>query len=135
MLSIVRIVFALLFIVHGTQKLFGLPSGMGPVPMASQMGVGAVLETVGGLLLLLGLFTRPVAFVLAGQMAVAYFQFHAPSGFWPSNNKGEPAVLFCFIWLYYFVAGPGAWSLDSLLAKARPKPKAAVRGKQATAVG
>jgi putative oxidoreductase len=107
-------VAALLFMAHGTQKLFAWPVGepQPTVPLFSLMGLAGVLETFGGLLLALGLFTRPVAFVLAGEMAVAYFMAHAPRGFWPILNKGEPAVLFCFLFLYLAAAGGGPWSLD-----------------------
>jgi len=85
--------------------------------LMSQMGVGAILELVGGTLLLVGLFTRPAAFILSGEMAVAYFQFHFPNGFWPLVNQGQPAVLFCFIWLYFSAAGAGPWSLDAALRR------------------
>ena len=114
--SVLRIVVAFLFIAHGTQKFFGFPAAdaRATVPLLSQLGLASVLEMVGGLLLLLGLFTRPVAFVLAGEMAVAYFTAHAPRGFWPLVNRGEPAVLFCFTWLYFAAAGAGPWSLDAL---------------------
>jgi putative oxidoreductase len=101
-------------------KLFGWPAAMpggGTVPLLSQMGVGGAMEIVGGTLLLLGLFTRPVAFILSGEMAVAYFQFHAPQSFWPVVNQGQPAVLYCFIWLYLSAAGGGPWSLDALRRK------------------
>jgi putative oxidoreductase len=81
------------------------------------MGLGAVLEVFGGALLLLGLFTRPVSFLLAGEMAVAYFQFHAPRGFWPTLNDGVPAVLYCFLWLFFSAAGAGPWSLDARRGK------------------
>jgi len=115
--SVLRIVAAALFIVPGTMKLFAFPVGVPPnggtVPLISQLGLGAVLEAFGGVLLLVGLFTRPVAFLLAGEMAVAYFQFHAPKGFWPAVNGGQPAILFCFIWLYLSAAGAGPWSLDA----------------------
>jgi len=117
LLSVLRIVAALMFIQAGTVKLFGWPMEMpggGTPPLMSQIWIGAVLETVGGFLLLIGLFTRPVAFVLAGEMAVAYFQFHYPQGFWPVVNQGQPAVLYCFIWLYLSAAGAGPWSLDAL---------------------
>ena len=120
--SVLRIVAAFMFLQAGTMKLFGWPAAMpggGSVPIMSQMWIGAVLELVGGGLLVLGLFTRPVAFVLAGEMAVAYFQFHAPQGFWPIVNQGQPAVLYCFIWLFFSAAGGGAWSLDALIAKRR----------------
>lgn len=117
LLSALRMVAALMFIQSGTMKLFGWPMAMpdGATPaLLSQMGIGALLEVVGGALLLVGLFTRPVAFILSGEMAVAYFQFHAPSGFWPIVNQGQPAVLYCFIWLYVSAAGAGPWSLDAL---------------------
>jgi putative oxidoreductase len=116
--SVLRIVAAFLFIQHGTMKLFAFPVGIPPdgstVPLFSQAGLAGVLETVGGLLLLLGLFTRPVAFVLSGEMAVAYFLVAAPLGFWPIMNNGVTPSLFCFIWLYVSAAGPGPWSLDAL---------------------
>jgi putative oxidoreductase len=83
----------------------------------TQVGIGGLLEVVGGALLLVGLFTRPVAFLLSGEMAVAYFQFHAPQGLWPIVNQGQPAVLYCFIWLYFSAAGAGPWSLDALRKK------------------
>lgn len=81
------------------------------------VGIGGLLEVVGGGLMLVGLFTRPVAFVLSGMMAVAYFQFHAPGGFWPTVNGGVPAVLYCFVWLYFSAAGAGPWSLDAKRGK------------------
>lgn len=119
LLSVLRIVAGLLFMQAGTIKLFGWPmaSPAGTPELMSQIGIGAVLELVGGALLLLGLFTRPAAFVASGEMAVAYFQFHAPQGFWPAVNQGQPAVLYCFIWLYVSAAGPGPWSLDALRRK------------------
>lgn len=121
--SVLRIVAALMFIVAGTIILFAFPMGMPPnggtAPLTSQIGFGGALELVGGSLLLLGLFTRPVAFVLSGLMAVAYFQFHAPQGFWPNLNNGIPAVLYCFLWLYFSAAGPGSWSLDALIRRKR----------------
>jgi len=119
--SILRIAAAFMFMAHGTMKLFAFPVGVPPkgvtVVLLSQSGLGGILETFGGLLLLLGLFTRPVAFILAGEMAVAYFQFHFPRGFWPLLNQGELAALYCFLWLYFSAAGPGPWSLDALRAK------------------
>ena len=117
--SVLRIVVAFLFIAHGTQKFFGFPAAeaRATVPLLSQLGLASVLEMVGGLLLLLGLFTKPIAFVVAGEMAVAYFTAHAPRGFWPLVNRGEPAVLFCFTWLYFAAAGAGPWSLDALRAR------------------
>jgi putative oxidoreductase len=117
MLSVLRLVVGFLFIVHGTQKLFGIPASMpgGPVSVQSLIGAAGVLETIGGTLILLGLLTRPVAFVLAGEMAVAYFMQHAPQGFWPLVNGGEQAVLYCFLFLYFATAGGGPISLDSLI--------------------
>lgn len=120
MLSVLRIVAAFLFIPSGTVKLFAFPMPMPPgneLVFMSQVWIGGVLETFGGLLLLLGLFTRASAFILSGTMAVAYFQFHAPGGFWPVVNGGGPAATFCFIWLYIFFAGPGPLSLDAVWAK------------------
>ena len=117
--SVLRMVAALMFIQAGTIKLFGwpMPSPAGVPPLMSQIGIGAWMEVVGGALLLVGLFTRPVAFLLAGEMAVAYFQFHQPNGFWPAVNQGIPAVLYCFIWLYLSAAGAGPWSVDALRKK------------------
>ena len=117
-LSTLRIAAAFLFIQFGTAKWFAFPAPImpdgGTAPLASLAGIAAVLETVGGSLMLLGLFTRPVAFVLSGQMAVAYFIGHAPQGFWPVLNQGHPAVLFSFVWLHFSAAGAGPWSLDAL---------------------
>ena len=115
LLSILRIVAAFLFMAHGGQKLFNFPPSANPAgELPPLILMAGVLEFFGGLVLLLGLFTRAVAFVLAGQMAVAYFTAHAPGGFWPLLNKGELAVLFCFVFLYFSSAGGGAWSLDRL---------------------
>jgi putative oxidoreductase len=114
LLSLLRIVAALIFLEHGTQKLFGFPpraSGMGPETF-SLIWFAAVMEVVGGLLLLLGLFTRPVAFILSGEMAFAYFLSHAPRNFFPALNGGDAAILYCFVFLYMVAAGGGAWSLD-----------------------
>jgi putative oxidoreductase len=128
LLSVLRVVAAFLFIAHGAQKLFGFlaPLGAAAPPAFSQMWVGGVLELLGGALLLVGLFTRPVAFILSGMMAVAYFQFHAPGGFWPLQNKGESAVLYSFLFLFLSVAGGGAWGVDRLLrrdaSEAHPLP-------------
>jgi putative oxidoreductase len=117
MQGVLRIVAALLFILPGTMKLFAFPAGIPPAggtaPFLTQVWIGGVLEVVGGALLLVGLFTRPVAFLLSGEMAVAYFQFHAPKGFWPVLNGGVAAVLYCFVWLYFSAAGAGPWSLDA----------------------
>jgi putative oxidoreductase len=118
--SVLRVVAAFLFIQVGTMKMFGWPMAMpnnAPYVLFSQVGVAGVLEVFGGGLLLLGLFTRPVAFILSGEMAVAYFQFHQPNGTWPLVNQGQPAVLFCFIFLYLAAAGAGPWSLDKALRK------------------
>ena len=115
--SVLRVVAAAMFILSGTMKLFAWPMGMPPdggtASFPSQVWLGGVLEVFGGALVLVGLFTRPVAFVLSGEMAVAYFQFHFPQGFWPTQNGGIPAALYCFVWLYLSAAGAGAWSMDA----------------------
>jgi putative oxidoreductase len=120
--SVLRIMAGALFMSAGAVALFAFPVGVPPnggtVPLFSQVGLGAVLELVGGAFLLVGLFTRPVAFVLAGEMAVAYFQFHAPQSFWPVVNGGIPAILDCFVFLYLSAAGAGPWSLDARRGKA-----------------
>lgn len=111
-LAVLRIVTALLFLAHGTAKLLGFPDlGFSPALMSLPWLAGA-LEIVGGLMLVFGLYTRLVAFILCGEMAVAYFMAHAPQGFYPIQNGGELAVLYCFIFLYFVFAGTGAWSLD-----------------------
>jgi putative oxidoreductase len=113
-LALLRIAAALLFIAHGLQKYFGFPVP-GPFGLAapvSLMGLAGALELVGGGLILIGLFTRPAAFILCGMMAVAYFMAHAPRGFFPIVNQGEAAILFCFAFLLLAAAGPGAWSID-----------------------
>ncbi len=116
LLSVLRFILGFLFVAHGTQKLFNMPaSERGAPPLLSFMGFTGVLEFVGGLLILFGLFTRPTAFILSGMMAVAYFMAHAPGGFLPIVNKGELAVIFCFVFLFLSVAGGGSWSLDNLL--------------------
>jgi putative oxidoreductase len=120
LLSVLRIVAGFMFLQSGTVKWFGWPMAMpdgATVSLMSQTGIGGLLELVGGALLLVGLFTRPVAFVLSGEMAVAYFQFHQPNGPWPVVNQGQPAVLYCFIFLYLSAAGGGAWSLDRIRRK------------------
>jgi putative oxidoreductase len=109
-LSVLRIIVALLFLEHGLQKFFGFPSA-GP-PMTSLLYVQGVIEIVGGILLLLGAYTRVVAFILAGDMAFAYFMAHFPRSFFPAANFGDSAVLYCFIFLYMVFAGPGRWSVD-----------------------
>ena len=117
-LALLRIVTALLFIAHGTGKLLGFPElGFRP-ELFSLFGLAGAIEIVGGILLILGLFTRPVAFILSGEMAVAYFMAHAPNAFFPIQNQGESAVLFCFIFLFLVFAGPGAWSFDGKRAGA-----------------
>jgi len=117
-------VAAFLFIAHGTQKLFGFPAPLpgGPVAIGSLFGAAGIIEAVGGTLLLVGLFTRPVAFVLAGEMAAAYFKAHVPGGFWPLVNGGELAVLYCFTFLFFASAGGGRWSLDALIGRAPGMP-------------
>jgi putative oxidoreductase len=119
--SLLRIVASFMFVLHGLVKALGMFGGMDRHGAAAAMGsmgwVAGWIEIVGGVLLLLGLFTRPVAFILSGEMAVAYFMVHFPGGFWPVSNGGEPAVLYCFLFLYFVTAGPGAWSLDSLIWK------------------
>jgi putative oxidoreductase len=141
LLSVLRIITAFLFIAHGGQKLFGYPAAPPPSPeerakqecvqkcspqppqqqggMSPMIMVAGVLEFFGGLLLLVGFFTRPVAFILSGLMAVAYFMAHAPQGFWPVLNRGETAVLYCFIFLYLAAAGGGPWSVDHCLTRGR----------------
>jgi putative oxidoreductase len=118
LLSLLRIVTAFLFTAHGTQKLLGFPVPPSfPLELWSLAGVAGMLELVGGALMLIGLFTRPVAFVLSGLMAFAYFLAHAPEAFWPIVNRGELAVLYCFVFLYLAAAGGGPWSLDAWLRK------------------
>ena len=121
---LLRVVAGFLFAQAGSVILFGWFGGMpGPPgsapPLMSQLGIGGVLEFFGGLAIVLGFFTRPVAFILSGEMAVAYWQFHAPHGAWPLQNQGVPAVLFCFIFLYMAARGGGEWSLDALLRSRR----------------
>ena len=121
LLSVLRIMSALLFLEHGTSKLLGFPPspmpGHGPFQLFSMVGFSGVLEFVGGILLAIGLFTRVTAFILSGEMAVAYFMVHAPKGFFPmmmGGNNGELAVLYCFVFLYLAAAGGGPWSIDRL---------------------
>lgn len=119
LLSVLRIMAGLLFMCHGGQKLFNCPPSDPPMNFAmfSLPWISGILEFFGGLLIVLGLFTRPVAFILSGQMAVAYFMVHAKGGFWPILNHGELAVLYCFVFLYFAAAGPGPLSLDYLIRR------------------
>ena len=112
--SLARIVIGFTFSLHGWQKFFGMFGGLGghKLPLTSMLGAAGVIETIGGALIILGLFTRPVAFLLAGEMAIGYFTAHAPRGFWPLTNGGELAVFYCFYFLWLSAAGPGPWSLD-----------------------
>ena len=119
-----RIVAGFLFTLHGAQKLFGVLGRDAVDSLMSQMGIAGILEFAGGLLILVGLFTRPVAFLVSGQMAVAYFTVHAPQGFWPvgsggAGNGGELAALYCFAWLFFFAHGAGRVSVDAMLAGRR----------------
>ena len=125
-LSLLRIVAALIYWQHGLQKLFNFPpSPRGPMPFVldSLIGVAGVIETFGGVLLIVGLLTRPVAFITCGEMAVAYFKAHLPRGVFPINNMGETPVLLCFIFLLLVFAGAGPWSLDALISNRRPPVK------------
>ncbi len=119
--SVMRVVAGFTFSLHGFQKLFGLFGGMGAMGPRAHFPtlpwLAGVLECFGGVLILVGLFTSPVAFILSGEMAVGYFMFHFPRGFWPIKNGGELAVLYCFLYLYLFVAGGGPLSADALIRK------------------
>ncbi len=120
-LSLLRIVAALIFLLHGSSKLLGFPPSEMPMPPAmSLLWFGGVLELIGGLMLLFGLLSRPVAFILSGEMAVAYWMFHAPQSTFPSVNGGDAAILFCFVFLLIAAAGPGPWSIDAALRRQRP---------------
>ena len=112
-LGVLRIMTALQFIEHGSQKLFNFPASAQPHVLSGLSLTAGILEFAGGILLALGLFTRPVAFLLCGEMAIAYFMAHMPRNFFPANNGGDAAILFCFIFLYVFFAGPGAFALDN----------------------
>jgi len=122
---LLRVVSGFLFLQAGGLILFGwyggMPGSPGTPHLMSETGIGGVLEFFGGIMILLGLFTRPVAFILSGMMAVAYWQFHAPQGGWPLQNQGVPAVLFCFIFLYMAARGGGDWSLDALMRRKRSR--------------
>ncbi|NEJ25479.1 DoxX family membrane protein [Rhizobium leguminosarum] len=112
-LAALRIITALLFIEHGTMKLFAFPAAQMAGSLPPLMLFAALLELIGGILILVGLLTRPVAFLLAGEMAVAYFMAHAPNSFFPAVNQGDAAILFCFVFLYLFFSGPGAFAVDN----------------------
>jgi putative oxidoreductase len=113
-LTLLGIMAGLLFLEHGTQKLLGFPPSINPGPaLLSLMGIQGIIEVIGGALIVIGLFTRPVAFILSGDMAVGYFMSHFPASFFPIVNRGDAAVLYCFIFLYLAAAGGGAWSLDA----------------------
>jgi putative oxidoreductase len=116
-LSVLRIMTGLLFLEHGTGKYLGFPPLERVPDPLSMGGVGGMLELVGGALIVLGLFTRPVAFLLSGEMAIAYFYAHAPRVFFPVLNGGEAAILYCFVFLYFFFAGAGPWSLDAMIKR------------------
>ena len=118
-LSVVRIVVGLLFLEHGTAKFLGFPATQRAPEALSMSGVGGLLELIGGALIVVGLLTRPVAFLLCGEMAVAYFYAHFPRNFFPVINGGDAAILYCFVFLYLMFAGAGPWSLDALLARGR----------------
>lgn len=121
MLSVLRIVVALVFMEHGTQKLLAFPDGkLAGMPFGSLVAWSGVIELGTGALMALGLFTRPAAFLASGTMAVAYWVAHAPRDFFPVNNGGDAAILYCFLFLYLVFAGPGPWSLDARLAQRRP---------------
>ncbi len=127
-LSLYRIIAGVIFVSSGTMKLFNVPAmppGQPPIELMSQMGIGGVLELVGGILIVLGLFTRPTAFILSGMMAVAYFQFHQPMALWPTSNGGIPAILYCWFFLYLVFAGAGEWSLDAMIARSRGETRRA----------
>lgn len=121
LLAVLRIVTGLLFLEHSLIKLFGFPPGGVPGLQhpVSELWIAGIIELVTSILVILGLFTRPAAFVAAGEMAIAYWTFHAKMGFYPAVNKGEAAILFCFVFLYLAAAGPGAWSLDRIVFRRR----------------
>lgn len=121
--AILRIMTALLFMEHGTAKLlhFPVPQPGAPTPLPALLLAAAIIEIVGGALVVVGLFTRLAAFLMAGEIAVGYFLYHFPVSFWPIVNQGEAAILFCFVFLYISAAGPGAWSVDAMRMKA-PAP-------------
>jgi putative oxidoreductase len=122
-LAAVRIITALLFIEHGLMKLVAFPAAVPglPTPLPGILVAAALIEIVGGALIAVGLFTRVAAFICSGEMAAAYFMFHAPQSFWPAVNQGDAAILYCFIFLYLAFAGAGAWSVDAYLPSSRPR--------------
>lgn len=130
--AVMRIVVGFLFACHGAQKLFGVLGGMGgtgaAAPLFSLMGLAGIIEFFGGLLIMVGLLTGYVAFITSGEMAVAYFMAHAPRSFWPLVNDGEPAVLFCFIFLYMASVGGGVWSIDRALGRSPSRETPAMAG-------
>lgn len=128
-LALMRIVFGFLFWMHGAQKLFGMFGGR-TVELASLLGAAGLIEFFGGMAIALGLFTRPVAFICSGEMAAAYFIAHLPRGLWPIENRGEPAVLFCFAFLVMVTIGARKWSVDALLQSRRERRRAAEYGPQ-----
>ena len=124
MLAVFRIVAGAVFITFGTMKLLNvppMPPGQPPVTLLSLVGIAGLLELVGGILITIGFLTRPVAFILSGEMAVAYFIGHFPQSFWPSENLGTPAILYCFFFLYLVFAGAGPWSVDAAIARRRER--------------
>jgi putative oxidoreductase len=120
-LAAVRIITALLFVEHGLMKLVAFPAAVPglPSPLPTILVVAALIEIVGGALIAVGLFTRVAAIICSGEMAAAYFMFHAPQSFWPAVNQGDAAILFCFVFLYLAFAGSGAWSVDAYLPASR----------------
>lgn len=118
-LSLMRLIAALVFMCHGTQKVLGFPASDFHPAVLSLPWIAGVFELVGGALLAVGLFTRPVAFILSGEMAVAYFLVHAPKSFFPALNGGDAAILYCFLFLYFVFEGPGPWSADALVNSRR----------------
>jgi putative oxidoreductase len=120
LLALFRIMTGLLFLEHATQKFFAFPAPFPVHPLPPLLIAAGVIELVVGFLVTIGLFTRPAAFIAAGEMAIGYFMMHFPQGFWPAVNKGEAAILYCFIFLYLAAAGPGAWSIDA--ARTRDAP-------------
>ena len=116
-LSLLRVMAGLIFLAHGTMKLVGFPTAESVPPLTSLSGIAGIFELVGGVLITLGLFTRPAAFICSGAMAAAYFIAHAPRDFFPVNNGGDAAILYCFVFLYFVFAGPGPVSLDRILRR------------------